>query len=161
MTEAAPQVARVGEEDTRGLESFRRLFSEYEESLPADLRIPDVRAELESLPERYAAPGAAMFLAFEGDDAIGCVAVKTLDDDTAELKRLYVAPAARRSGAGRALVEAAIAFARERKYRRVVLDTERERLNGAYRLYQSLGFRVCEPYAAAEYANPTFMELLF
>lgn len=153
------QIAVVNAGDARGLESFRRLFAEYEANLPPDLRIPDVEAELRTLSERYPAPDAGLFVAFDRADAVGCVALKRFDADTAEIKRLYVVPAARRSGAGRALVEAAIAFARERTYRRVVLDTERDRLIGAYRLYLSLGFRVCIPYATAEYANATFMEL--
>ena len=57
-------------------------------------------------------------------------------------------------------MEAAIAFARERSHRRVVLDTERERLRAAYELYRRLGFVACAPYAPAEYPNPTFMELV-
>jgi GNAT superfamily N-acetyltransferase len=72
---------------------------------------------------------------------------------------LYVVPNARGTGTGRALLEACIAFSRDGGYRRVVLDTHRHRLKAAYDLYCRLGFRECEPYAAAEYACPTFMEL--
>lgn len=153
------KVAAVAHGDAVALDLFRRLLVEYEESLPRDLRIPDLEAELRMLAERYAAPSAALLIAYDDDNPIGCVAIKPLDSTSAEIKRLYVMPAARRSGAGRALMEAAIAFARERSHGRVVLDTERDRLAGAYRLYLSLGFVICEPYGAADYENPTFMEL--
>jgi GNAT superfamily N-acetyltransferase len=151
-------VTAVRAEDTHGLESFRALLAEYEESLPADLRIPNVETELQILPERYAE--GALLLARDGEAAIGCVVVNRLEPASAEIKRLYVVPAARRTGAGRALMEAAIAFARESSYRRIVLDTERNRLESAYKLYRSLGFVRCEPYAPAEYADPTYMELV-
>lgn len=155
------EIAHVRAGDARSVQIFAHLLAQYEESLPLDLRISDLEAELQSLPERYAPPAAAMLLALDNETAVGCVAIKALDSRTAEIKRLYVAPGARRSGAGRALVGAAIAFARERSCERVVLDTERERLNAAYRLYVSLGFRHCAPYAQVDYANPTFMELTF
>jgi len=153
------EITHVAVGDARSVETFAHMLREYEESLPPDLRISDLEAELQSLPERYAPPAAAMLLALDAGTAVGCVAIKSLDQRTAEIKRLYVAPYARRSGAGRALVRSAIAFARARSCERVVLDTERDRLNDAYRLYVSLGFEHCAPYASVYYANPTFMEL--
>ena len=137
---------------------LRSLLAEYDAALPADLRLVDLQSELQALPERYAAPDAAFFVARAAEEAVGCVAVRLVDETTAEIKRLYVVPAARRSGAGRALVEAALAFGRKRSCVRAVLDTERDRVNTAYELYRSLGFAECAPYAQAEYANPTFME---
>ena len=154
------RVVAVNPEDGRALAPFRVLLREYEESLPPDLRVPDLQLELQTLPQRYPAPSSALLLACHDGEAIGCVVVKCLDRATAELKRLYVAPTARRTGAGRALVEAAVAFARERAHQRVVLDTERDRLPAAYRLYRALGFSECAPYAPAEYCGPTFMELV-
>ena len=154
-----PDIFRILPHDDAELAAFRALLLEYEESLPEDLRISDLDAELRTLPERYAAPAAAMFLAREEDENVGCIIVTAKDETTAEIKRLYVAPQARRSGAGKALVQAAIAFAKSRGHARVVLDTERERLSAAYRLYRSLGFSECAPYGTTDYANPTFMEL--
>jgi hypothetical protein len=56
-------------------------------------------------------------------------------------------------------VAEALTFLRESGYRRVVLDTDKERLRAAYELYGSLGFSECEPYGPVDYASPTFMEL--
>jgi ribosomal protein S18 acetylase RimI-like enzyme len=55
------------------------------------------------------------------------------------LEDLFVAPEARRSGLGRALVQAAIDRANARGARRIELDTA-ERNEAAVRLYRSFGF---------------------
>ena len=81
------------------------------------------------------------------------------DSELALLLRLFVTPKSRGHGAARSLVSAAVEFLREGGYRRVVLDTHKEQLEPAYRLYRSLGFEECEPYRAVTYDCPTFMEL--
>jgi GNAT superfamily N-acetyltransferase len=143
----------------RELESFRELLRRYQDELPIDMRVHNLDEELLDLDRRYVLPASAMFLArVDGVDA-GCVIASEFDPSTEEIKRLYVEPEFRRSGAGRALMEAAIGFARERSRRRVVLDTHRDRLRAAYELYCRLGFVPCPAYAPAEYACPTYMEL--
>lgn len=144
-------------QSTAEFERLHELLIEYENSLPCDLR-HEAPPDLRSLPLAYGGSNAA-FLALVDDEAAGCIALTRLDQSTAVMKRLYVKPAYRQFGIARALVAALIDFAREQRYRRVALDTDRERLNAAYRLYASLGFSDCEPYAAVDYANPTCMEL--
>lgn len=133
------------------------LLVEYEAYLPPALRLGVVPGAHE-LSSMYAEPGAA-FLAVAGAAAIGCVAVRQLDRDTAALLRLYVRGERRGLGAGRALVGAVLAFARERDYARVVLDTHRSMLPEAYALYASLGFSECPPHPAGDPACTTFMAL--
>ncbi len=147
----------VRAQTTAQFERLHELLLEYERSLPPDLRHGAV-SDPAVLPKAYGESNAA-FLALLDGAAAGCIALTALEAPTAVMKRLYVKPAYRHFGIARALVAALIAFARERGYRRVVLDTDRERLNAAYRLYESLGFSDCEPYAAVDYANPTYMEL--
>jgi GNAT superfamily N-acetyltransferase len=137
-------------------ERFHALLIEYESSLPADLRHGSV-PEPARLHVDYAGFGA--FLAVVDDVAAGCVGVVERDPSTAIVQRLYVTPTHRNLGLARSLVDAAIAFARSQRYRRIVLDTDRERLRPAYELYRSYGFVECEPYGAVDYATPTFMEL--
>ena len=129
----------------------------YEADLPSDLRHnEDLTGE--ALDSAYGGRSAA-FLVEVDDRVAGCVAVGEIDLETAVLKRLFVRARYRGVGAARALVETALAFVRDRGYRRVVLDTEKERLRPAYELYRSFGFEECAAYGEVDYRFPTFMEL--
>ncbi|HEX3671170.1 MAG TPA: GNAT family N-acetyltransferase [Candidatus Cybelea sp.] len=140
---------------------LHRLFVAYEAGLPPPLRhgsVPDMHA----IRQTFSQPNAA-FIATHDEVAIGCAAVKRAGDDratTAVLLRLYVRPESRRLGAARLLVTSAIAFARDAGFCRLVLDTEKTELEAAYRLYRSLGFEECTPFATVSYDSPTFMELV-
>lgn len=71
---------------------------------------------------------------------VGCGAVRRLDAGTAELKRMYVAPAARGTGLGRRLVAALETEARELGVRRLVLETGVRQV-AALALYRAAGFQ--------------------
>ena len=74
------------------------------------------------------------------------------------MKRLYVRPEARGSGAGRALVEASTAKARELGYPVMRLDTL-PTMDAARALYISLGFRPIERYNDNPIEGVLFFEL--
>jgi GNAT superfamily N-acetyltransferase len=142
-------------------EEFRRfcdLLAEYEDDLPPDLRHGESGEERAEAAAHFGPPNAA-FLATAGADDAGCVALMRLDEDTAIIKRLYVRHAFRGRGVARLLMDALMERARSQSYRRIVLDTNREKLEAAYKLYLSLGFIECEAYGSVDYACPTFMEL--
>lgn len=152
MTPAIRQVSSA--EDFRQL---RDLFEQYEADLPASLRhgaVPSV-AELRQI---FAGRNAAFLASIAGDD-VGCAAVRAFDQNTAQLRHVFVAPSRRGLGAARSLTARAIEFARECGYARIVLDTNKAQLQPAYLLYRSLGFEECEPFATVTYECPTFMEL--
>ncbi|HVA27633.1 MAG TPA: GNAT family N-acetyltransferase [Candidatus Baltobacteraceae bacterium] len=133
---------------TDDLPAFQMLALAYEEELPVELRHADVDF----------VPDAALVALHDGTPC-GCVALSTHDATTAVMKRLYVLPAYRKLGVARMLVDTLIDIARERGFARIVLDTDREQLAPAYRLYRSCGFVECAPYGPVDYATPTFMEL--
>lgn len=148
-------IARV--RDDEAFTQLRELLVEYERSLPPDLR-HGVEPELEAVRQAYAEPNAA-FLARLRAEGIGCVALIRRDRSTGVIQRLYAKPEHRRLGAGRALVQAAVDYARADGCERVVLDTHAARLPAAYALYRSFGFVDCAAYESVSYACPTYMEL--
>ena len=130
----------------RDLVDVRRLFREYANGLGIDLEFQGFEAEVASLPGKYAAPAGCLLLAWSGVEAIGCVALRPLDDRRCEMKRLYVRPQARGEKLGRRLAERICAEARGAGYSRICLDTL-PTMDSAQKLYESLGFRPIEPYA--------------
>jgi GNAT superfamily N-acetyltransferase len=108
----------------------------------------DAAFELRSADE-LAAPGGTFLVALADDEPVGCVGIRRYPrPDRAgvgEVKRMYVAPRARRSGLGRLLLGAAVDAARQLGYERVVLETG-TRQPEAMALYESAGFRPIPPY---------------
>jgi ribosomal protein S18 acetylase RimI-like enzyme len=91
-------------------------------------------------------PPAGAFLVAELDGAaIGCGGIRMLTPDRGEVKHLWVRPAARGTGVGRALLADLERRAAAFGATEVVLDTN-ERLEAAQALYRSTGYREVEPY---------------
>jgi GNAT superfamily N-acetyltransferase len=144
-------------ESPQAFAALHALLVEYERDLAPDLR-HGFEPTLQEVEQRYVEPNAAFLALFEGTYG-GCAVVVLRDRSTAMLRHLFVTPHLRGQGAARALTLAAIEYARELRCMRMVLDTEAQRLRGAYELYRSLGFVECEPYGEVDYRCPTFMEL--
>jgi GNAT superfamily N-acetyltransferase len=140
------------------LDDVRALFHDYAASLPFDLGFQAFERELAELPGAYAPPRGVLLIARTRGEAIGCVALRPLDKQTCELKRLYVRPAGRSAGTGRALTERALAEARRLGYRRIRLDTV-PGMEQAQSLYARLGFREVAPYVVNPIAGARFLEL--
>jgi ribosomal protein S18 acetylase RimI-like enzyme len=104
-----------------------------------------LEAELAKLPVKYGPPNGRTLLLEQDGRIIGAGAWKWFDEGICELKRLYIADAARGAGHGRALTEALLASAREMNFVVARLDTA-DRLSEAIALYESLGFRRTAPY---------------
>jgi ribosomal protein S18 acetylase RimI-like enzyme len=140
------------------LDQVRALLREYAGALPFALDFQGFEDELATLPGAYAPPRGALLAARDGDRLAGCVALRPIDDETCEMKRLYVRPEQRGSGLGRRLVEAIVDAARERGYRRMRLDTT-PGMEAAQALYEELGFREIAPYAHNPVAGTRFLQL--
>lgn len=141
------------------VDAARRLFQEYARSLGFDLCFQDFDRELAELPGEYAPPDGVLLLARVDGRVAGCVGLRRLEAEICEMKRLYVQPAFRGSGVGRALVSAVLAEARVLGYRRMRLDTVPWQMHAAVELYRTFGFRHVEPYRLNPIPGAVFMEL--
>ena len=115
-------------------------------------------AVLAALPAPYVPPAGGLWLAWDGDEAAGCVALHALTPGIAELKRMYVRPVSRGRGIARRLARHAIEEARTLGYERLRLGTLTTML-AAQNLYASLGFQPIPPYRGAELGDTLFYEL--
>jgi len=101
--------------------------------------------ELRTLPGVYSPPRGRLLLASVGQQPAGCVALRSIDDEHCEMKRMFVYPRFHGQGAGLALAQRLIENARTAGYRSMRLDTSIRQAE-AKRLYARLGFRIVEPY---------------
>jgi putative acetyltransferase len=112
------------------------------DSLNAELSgvYPEPGANHFHLDPAEVADGRGTFLVvYRGGTPVGCGALRLLDAETAELKRMYLSPIVRGSGLGRRLVAALEAEARALGVRRLVLETG-VRQAAALALYRATGF---------------------
>src|SRR5688572_17412078 len=141
------------------IEAARNIFREYEAWLGLDLCFQGFEDELKNLPGKYALPTGRLYLATNGDDIAGCIALRQIEDGTCEMKRLFVREEFRGRRVGKLLIERVIADAKEIGYTRMRLDTFPPKMGKAVQLYEAYGFHEIPPY----YDNPNegvlFMEL--
>lgn len=131
------------------LDEIRQLFREYANSLEIDLCFQDFEQELESLPGKYAEPEGRLYIAYLDDKVAGCIALRRYDQNSAELKRLYIRNGYRGLGISKRLIQRLLQDALDIGYQSILLDTL-DTMKPAINLYSSFGFEEIESY----YDNP-------
>lgn len=132
------QIARLLHEHLRGMRQNSPPESVHALDL-AELRKPEI----------------AFWTVWEGDELLGCGALKELDPRHGEIKSMRTAAAHLRKGVATRLLEHILQEARRRAYRRVSLETgSGPAFAPALSLYTRFGFRHCGPFA--DYAEDPF-----
>ncbi|MCX2455405.1 GNAT family N-acetyltransferase [Lacticaseibacillus nasuensis] len=95
--------------------------------------------QLDHLSAFYAQPGRGYFVAVAHDKVLGGAGFGEYDGTTAELQKLYLTPAARGQGLGRALLARVEAEAKLAGYTKLYLESH-HRLTAALHLYAASGY---------------------
>lgn len=106
--------------------------------------------------DRIFQPNIAFFIAYLDGKPVGCGGV-AFDDGYAEVKRMFVRPAARGKGAAQAILARVEQEARARGYTRLALETG-DAQHAALRVYERAGFARCAAFGDYEKLRPHTIE---
>lgn len=135
----------------------RELFWEYlqwantrvEENFGVSFDIASMLEDDMNTLDKFMPPQGRLLLGYVEDQPMGIACLKALTNSIGEVKRMYVRPAARKRGLGRALLDQLLEEARQIGYERVRLDSARFMME-AHELYRTSGFREIEAYEGSE-----------
>lgn len=125
------------------------LFALYASGLHINLDFQHFENELLQLKIMYSLPEGGIILCKNQDTFIGCVGIRKITDEVAELKRMFVLPGYQGKGIGNDLLQEAILLAKDCSYQSVKLDTLNT-MQPAMNLYKKNGFIEIDAY----YHNP-------
>ena len=133
-------------------EEIKDLFNEYTQMLIEGesefknyLKLQNYDRETENLEEKYDLPYGRLYIALYEGNVAGCIALRKLDDENCEMKRLYVKPEYRGENIGGILVKHIIQEAKLIGYKHILLDTL-PFLETAISMYKRYGFYEIESY---------------
>lgn len=141
-------------ESGQPLADLRQLWRDYWTAQGFEDSFQNFGAEFERLPAGY----ERLFVAYVEGLPAGAIAMKRLDTQRAEAKRLYVDPQYRGQGVARVLLEHLIAETRALGFESLYSDTMPS-MQGALSWYRRIGFRECEPYSAAPTPGAIYLRL--
>lgn len=144
-------------QDTAHFNAGKKLFLEYVGSLGIDLSFQDFDKELLAIAEQYNKPGGALILLFDHEEPVGCIAVRKLEGEMGEIKRMYIRPSHRRAGYGKELVDKVLEVAFGLGYKTVRLDTLPD-MEVAQRIYRDAGFYEIRSYRTNPIVGTVYME---
>src|SRR5215207_4665686 len=102
---------------------FRAYFQFLAQEDGLDISNQGIEDELATLPGKFAPPEGRLIMAVTSEQAMGCAALRRIDEQVCELKRMFVLPQFRGQGVGKALARKLIEDARTMGYECMRLDT--------------------------------------
>jgi putative acetyltransferase len=106
--------------------------------------------DMDDIQQSYFENDGIFFVMTDDEQIIGTGAIHKLDDEICELKRLWLLFEYHGKGLGYRMIQELFAFAREKRFRRVRLETDRGSQSRAYDLYKRLGFYEIPRYSDNE-----------
>ncbi len=145
-------------------EEIKALFDEYTKMLIEGdsefkkyLELQNYSHETENLEEKYGLPYGRLYVALFDGSVTGCIALRKIDEENAELKRLYVKPEYRGNKIGNILLEHILAEAKKIGYKHILLDTL-PFLTTAIEMYKKVGFYEIESYNNSPMDNLIYLK---
>jgi ribosomal protein S18 acetylase RimI-like enzyme len=135
------------------------LFREYEKWLNVSLCFQGFEEEVNTLPGKYAPPDGRLYIVKSDDIYCGCIGLRKNEDGICEMKRLYLNEKTRGKGIGNTLVAKIIQDAKSIGYKKMRLDTIKEKMPKAVEIYTKYGFIEIKPYYHNPNPHTLFMEL--
>lgn len=146
-------------------ENVKALFAEYTDMLverdPAFrdyLSKQNYDEEVEHLEEKYGQPYGRLYLAYIGGALAGCVALRRIDAQNCEMKRLYVRPEFRGQDIGGSMVRQIIRDAKHIGYSHILLDTL-PFLEKAIEMYKRYGFYEIPSYNGSPMEGLVYLKM--
>ena len=130
-----------------------QLFREYRASVDAEICFATYEEELAGLPAGY----ERILLAERSTAVAGCVALRRINPEDCEMKRLFVRPEHQGHGLGRILIAAAVDEATRLGFQRLLLDTL-PTMARAIELYRAMGFTPIARYNENPHPSTLFFE---
>ena len=112
-------VARTSEHYLAAVE----LFKEYAEGLGIDLQFQKFDNELQILPTMYGPPTGELWLVQDKNRFVGCTALRQLDPQTCELKRMFVIEMQREKGVASIILKELEGWIKELGFTHCILET--------------------------------------
>ena len=124
--------------DCTDYEVAKQLIREYSEIKGAESCFASLDKELADLGTYY--KGGALLIGFEDENPIATIAIKRIDEDTCEAKRLYIKPDYRGKDYARVLMNEMLKRSRHLGFKEVTFTTKPAVMRVGYGLYKRMGF---------------------
>ncbi|MEE3496854.1 MAG: GNAT family N-acetyltransferase [Butyrivibrio sp.] len=124
--------------DCEDYEVAKKLIREYSEIKGAESCFVSLDKELADLDTYY--KGGVLLIGFENENPIATIAIKHVDNDTCEAKRLYIKPDYRGKGYASILMNEMLDRSRKLGFKEVKFTTKPEVMSIGYGLYKRMGF---------------------
>jgi putative acetyltransferase len=96
--------------------------------------------DMDDIQQSYFDNGGIFLVAVEDSELIGTGAIRKLEDNVCELKRLWLLTSHHGQGLGYRMIQELFAFAREKGYKRIRLQTDAVYQSRALDFYRGVGF---------------------